>query len=147
MNLQIQQNMNNQTTSPIQDGVTKSPTAAVAQLDDNRVGLGTFVALKEACGKNKTCSGCIKAWNFKSLIELFITLLFLPIKKNAQFLKGIHSLHIYPLWLCRIEKNFSEPIMVFPERRCFLHLFADLWHEVALQPVSPKLATVCWNGF
>jgi hypothetical protein len=80
----------------------------------------------------------LKLQKFNGVI--YYTAVFANKEKRIVF-EG-HFLHIYPLWLCRIEKNFSEPIMVFPERRCFLHLFADLWHEVALQPVSPKLATV-----
>jgi hypothetical protein len=75
MNLQVQQNMNNQTTSPIQNGVTKSPTAssgshgAVAQLDDTRVGMGTFVALKGVCGKTTTTNKHARLFFFRKIFH------------------------------------------------------------------------------
>ena len=55
MNLQVQQNMNDQATSPIQNGVTKSPTAssgsqgAAAQLDDTGKGISGNIRHPEGC--------------------------------------------------------------------------------------------------
>jgi hypothetical protein len=54
-NLQVQQNMNDQTISPIQNGVTTSPTAcsgsqgAVAQLDDTGRGMSGNIPHPEGC--------------------------------------------------------------------------------------------------
>jgi hypothetical protein len=60
MNLQVQQNMNDQTTTPNTNGVTKSPRAssgsqgAVVQLDDTGRGMSGNIRHPEGClWKNK----------------------------------------------------------------------------------------------